>query len=620
MVKTILLFIFLSAPICMADIKSAVRDDIQLILKTANLPTETLQFDIQAHKGPNTVEIKCLKTPVVGLVVRAAAEEQVSTFYYGLFKLGFLFPHPRQQMSPTLEKLKSHCGKTYTWRPTVRYRGFHLHTQHPSEWVHAFFMGDKKIAREIVLWNARNMQNVLQIQMIRGDLQTYAHYMKDALALAKNLQIRRGLSLSLAMIQQKSYSLLPPWRALVTYGAADELKIQTQKLIDLIDFDFLTLELGSTEFTALHYQATVDWLNTVSQFLRAQRKFLMTKIHVSTNQFHSELGNYNFLPQLAEPSVGVLPHTVMYYQLQDDTAPVYERQNFKDILDFTLSENKRRMTWYYPETSYFIGMDIDVPLFLTDYLKARTEDYKWASDNKIAGHINFSTGQELGYWLFDWQVALQANQENLGNELSAIQLLGEDEPTWKKIIEFQNKYIKGTGLLDVLSSANLLDELQLFGQIHKRNLLFKLFKKPSFLLHDISRLEAALGNLPNIDKVKNEELKIMLAVTHLRIRHALALRRAIHNEKNKLLKKENILAAQNFRAEARLLMNSVKEKYNRYPDAKIFSKHTNPTSYKFGYGYPAAELHFWLREERIVEKKIRNPFFMNIYNPIDILF
>jgi hypothetical protein len=41
--------------------------------------------------------------------------------------MGFLFPHPRIELKPTLEKLRTFCGRKFVWKPRLGDRGFHLH-------------------------------------------------------------------------------------------------------------------------------------------------------------------------------------------------------------------------------------------------------------------------------------------------------------------------------------------------------------------------------------------------------------------------------------------------------------------------------------------------------------
>ena len=92
-----------------------------------------------------------------------------------------------------------------------------------------------------------------------------------------------------------------------------------------------------------------------------------------------------------EENVGILPHTVYLYGIEDERAPMYGNKNFKDVREFMLQEKTKRRTWFYPENSYFIALDIDVPLLLTDYLLTRARDTKFIHDNDIEGQIIFTT-------------------------------------------------------------------------------------------------------------------------------------------------------------------------------------------------------------------------------------
>ena len=118
--------------------------------------------------------------------------------------------------------------------------------------------------------------------------------------------------------------------------------------------------------------------------------------------------------------------------------------------EFLLRENGRRPVWYYPETSYFVAMDIDVPLLLTDYLVARSRDLDLLEANRVPGQVTSTTGQELGYWLMDWTTALMVNSEYRGEPWIGLKLLGEDVAAWKKVIEFQTRYFKERGLISML--------------------------------------------------------------------------------------------------------------------------------------------------------------------------
>ncbi|MCB0419570.1 MAG: hypothetical protein KDD61_01150 [Bdellovibrionales bacterium] len=592
---------------------SEIQKDIHQIIKQAKL--DDLQVHISTQMPSSTkhiVQIHC-EGNKLNLRVSANNFETPSTIYYGLHKLGFLFPHPRVQIHPTRAILFSQCGKTFQWTPRFKYRGFHLHTQHPSEWVHGFFGEASQIPLETVRWMARNSQNVMQVQMIRGSWGELQKRFQPAMRLAKKLGLYFGQSYSFALQQQKSFKLIPFWSSLLGISSEKYLKENLNRVLNTFNPDFVTLELGTSEFTSTNFHRTLRWINLAASQVRDKEKKIFIKVHVSGGQHDPKYGNFNFLPQWAESDVGVLPHTVMFYGLNDKMAPIYGQKNFQFILDFIKKVQGTRPLWYYPETSYYIGLDIDIPLFLTDYLVARSDDMDTIEKLGVDGHITFSTGQELGYWLKDWTVALLSFKDYQGQANIGLRLLGEDLNVWREIVHFQTKYFKDKQLIQLLSTSNFQDEIPFLEQIHTRHLIRDLKDQPKVLQSEIHLLEEAIHNRPQITAIRNQELKQLLEVTWLRMDHALALRKTIAGLKTKEPKA--------FRTEAERILSSYVATFNRYPEAFIFQPNDNPTSYKFGYGWTARNLYYWEREERIVQENRKNPFFMNaLYNPIHLLF
>lgn len=562
------------------------------------------------------VSIQC-KADQIEILARSSKAEKVSSIYYGIYRLGFLFPKPRTIIQPNVQQAREKCGKTFQWQPRFKNRGFHLHTQHASEWVEAFFMGREEIGRDSLMWMVRNMQNTVQLQMIRYDRVRFEAPLARLLGFARDHGLTVGLGLSFASQQQKSYSLIPLWRTLLNLGVQKKLRTEIQSLADRLPFDYLAVELGTSEFTSTDAKSTLRWIEWTRSFLAERGKKLFCKIHVSSNQKDARVGNFNFLPRLASPEVGVLPHTVMFYALDDAHAPVYGRENFSDIREFLKTEAQRRPTWYFPETSYYIGMDIDVPIFLTDYLLARSHDADLVEAMGVTGHIDFTTGQELGYWLQDWSFALTVLPESRANPTFAVTLLGEDRSVWQEILNFQHQYFNNDQLIETISTSNLMDELYFFQPIHHRTLLRKLLSDPEALAEQIRRLQVATQNLPSLEKVRSPELRAMLEVTHLRVRHALLLREAIKNLDHQEV---YLTQAAEIRQKAKQILENSLRANVIFPEAHVFEEFENPTSYSYGYGWSAKTLFFWQREEEIVRHKVFNPFFQNIYNIPRLLF
>ena len=596
--------------------KETIQKDLELILKKANLTKNAIKFTSEESRE-NIVRITCSKN--IKLEVRGTSSEWGSTFYLGLQKLGFLFPHPRIQISPTLKDMRAHCGKVYKWRPALRYRGFHLHTLHAGEWVDGFLMGKKQIAVDLVRWLARNQQTIFDLWLLRMNDKEIFDQLNPLFKLARKLGIHTGVTVGIAFHQQNAYKLVSLWGSLFDSNSLQQIKENLPKLIDNLPLSFVNVEMGTSEFTGVNYDRMLKWLNLIGKMTRERNLQVVTKIHTSTNQKNKKYGNFNFLPQYADSSVGILPHTVFYHALNDPHAPLYGNKNFAYMRDFMIKENKKRMTWYYPETSYYIALDIDLPLLLVEYLRTRSEDMKLLYQNKIAGQLNFSTGQENGYWLMDWTVALSNNLDYNFDPMIGLKLLGETHPFWKKWMDFQQKYFTNKGLISIVTFSNGGDELAPAHKILQRNLMAELARDSKLTRMEISQLKEAIIAMPAVPEGIHDELGTLAKITNLRLPHALYVRQALLNKNKHKLKAMYLGKAREIREQAQNLMNKIIKKYNRYPESFVYKRMKNPSSYPFGYGFASSNLHFWKREEMMVKHNNFSVFYMNIWDFLDIV-
>ncbi|MAZ48435.1 MAG: hypothetical protein CME65_07725 [Halobacteriovoraceae bacterium] len=592
--------------------EDVVSRDLNQILRKADL-TGAVSFEHVFEYG-DYARISC-RNQKINIKVYSLSKEWSPTFYYALQKLGFLFPHPRWQISPTREDMLKKCGKKYSWRPALEYRGFHFHTQHPNEWVHGFLQDKPDIASDTIRWLARNQQNVFDLTLLRMPSETIFKKLKEPFKLAKSFGIHTGVTVGMAFHQQNAYKLVSIIGSLSDDISRREISRNLTLLLDNIDLSYINVESGSSEFTPVNYDRTLSWLNQIAKIAKKRNIKVLTKVHISSNQKNKKYGNYNYLPSYASPEVGILPHTVFYYSLNDKKAPMYGNKNFHDMRDFMLKEKSKRRTWYYPETSYFIAMDIGLPLYFTEYLRARSEDMKFIHENGIEGQLNFTTGHELGYWLFDWSVALYNNLDYKFDPMIGLKLLGEDLKVMKSHLAFQKKHFTDEQLVSVITFQNFGDEIFPAHAIHSRILIKNLVEDKNEIEHQIYKLARALEEVPSTEKILNQEIKSLLDITYLRVQHALYVRKAMLSKKE-----ENLRLASQTREKAQTIMDQFVEKYERYPDAKIFSKHKNLSAYQWGYGYTARNLHHWEREEMKVKDQEFSMFFMNVYDPIDIVF
>ncbi|MBD66629.1 MAG: hypothetical protein CME62_15580 [Halobacteriovoraceae bacterium] len=590
-----------------------VQNDLEKILAKANLEGK-INF-VQKSHTKNSAHLSCEAEKMT--ITVEAGENWSQVFYYSLQKLGFYFPHPRIQVSPKWSQVKENCGKTIQWKTAMKYHGFHLHTLHPSEWVHGFLMGKTEIANDMIRWMARNQQNTLDLSLLDIEEEKIFSYLKAPFKLAKDFGIHTGVVFGFAFHQQNQYKLVSLFDSLFEERSLKAIDKKLNYLLDNIDLSFINIEAGTSEFTPANYELSIKWMNKAAELAEKKDVATFIKIHTSTGQENEKYGNFNFLPQFANSNVGILPHTVFLYELEADDAPMYGNKNFHHIRDFMLDQKDKRNTWYYPETSYFCVQDIDVPLFFTDYLLTRANDSKFLYQNGIQGQLNFSTGQEVGYWLFDWTYTLLNNLDYEFDPYIGLKLLGEDVESWKKIAEFQNKYFVKKGLVSIITFSSLGDELlEGVHNVLKRNLLSKLSKDPKSLDSEIALLEEAIPHIPKNVEIKNKELRSMWKITEARIQHAYYNRLAMKHED----KKESYLAkSKEYREKAQGHIDHVFNNHGRYPAAQLFSRHDNPTAYKWGYAQPAKDMQYWIREEESIRANNYAFYFMSQFSIKEVL-
>jgi hypothetical protein len=597
---------------------STLLSDTHLIIQESKLPI-TIQINLQESEHTNTGKITCSENHI-SINVKAKKPEQFSTYYYGLQKLGFLFPHPRLQISPKLSELKEKCGMEYEWRAAFKFRGFHLHTMHPNEWVHGFLMGETKMATDTIRWLARNGQNVVDLNLLKMKRRDIFERFKAPFQLAKEFGIHTGVQLGFAQNQQNSYKLLGILRTIFGFRTDQKLRSNLKKILSGLDLSFIAMVAGTSEFTNTDYEDTIRWFEVAADVCEELNVQIFTSVHVSTNQNHPKYGNFNFLPQYTSERVGIWPHTVMFYGLYDEEVPMYGNKDFSHMLNFMNQEKSKRPTWYFPETSYWIAMDIDAPLLLTDYLKARSVDMKNIYEEGVEGHINFTTGHEMGYWLFDWNLTLQNNLDYQFKEDIALELLGEDLNAWQEIMKYQSEFFKEKQLIQLLSFPNLQDEIAPKHKIHERYTFKELRKDYQRLHEELELLKEAMLKMPSPMLIKNSELKALMEITLLRIEHAYATRMALKNRNKITIKQRYLKDARDIRLSALKRMALIMNEHDRYPESFTFKRRHNPTAYEHGYAWPASTLHFWETEEQRVKYDRFGPFFRNIYNFIDIIF
>lgn len=593
------------------------------------------------------------------LRLAASSPEGVSNGLYGLLqeKLGIRFIHPRQTIFPNHRSWP--LPRTFTFSGTPRFdkRGFHIHTLHPVELTEQLHDPTRPLAFEEITeyldWLARNGQNTFQFFLLRGvDRSTWPAHARRIVDYAHRRGVRCGVEVSLAMLQQQAFQAITLLRPYPSYRHQVD---DTLAWLFRAEWDFVTLEATMGE----HLPILGNLLPGVQGYLEEQvQKRYRAGLMYATHVICADGGEKVRRP--SRPESGILIHTVMSYSVSEPKAPVYGNANQRFMLEAAKNETRRRETWYWPESSYWVGFDTSVPLLLLTYLDARWDDIETMAKIGVSGHLTFTSGWEWGYWLTDWSIARwswRLADNGQPRETAPLSRLGELFPDpvltvlWQEALDLQKSYLKERELQRYLSALTPFSELphpldkpfQPDPAFHSSWLLKKATPDQAMavLRGPVADLEAFASGMERITSRLSHRIGVLekegtltaglnslaveltdgLQVSSLRARHrALTLRALLAGRDERGVfsrdRKESsrILArAGTVRSEALRLVRRQEARY-RYPVELIARRRESLTAYPFGYLYPASSLFFWEREEKQVKKGRFDPLFMNLWN------
>lgn len=578
---------------------------------------------------------------------------------YGLMQeaLGFAFYHPREMYIPDLST-KWPLNENFSMEVTPKFRkkGFHLHTMHPIELAEPLFNpqspGALDAVKEYIDWLARNEQNVFDFCLLESiDKKTWITHAEAFTAYAKQRGIITSVDVSLHMIQQKSFQLYknPPQSFL---SKKEQIKRNLDWLF-LAHWDIINMEFNSAEFLT----GNAEKRNELRKFVQTETEKhgakLMGRQHVvqeSKDLVRSKTDGAQH--QAVDSSRGIMAHTVMCYSMTEAHAPVYENENQRHVFEFMKRENKIRETWYYPESAYWVTFDNSVPVYPLPYLSARLADIDTAAAYDVEGHLTFSSGWEMGYWLFDWSIArwsktVTINHQKIKNTPTQYTygnpFAKGTGPIMDSLLATHEYYLKEKNLMAYMTAQTVTDELpnSLRKEFHPRPpFTYRWLRNKSdkntrdsiknnvisLLAEFSSKNDKWVYELSN--QQQNPELKNILNITSLRARHRtvildylIRLSTYKNDRIGKRPKIKELNQAKFIRKQAEEIMNELSAIY-RYDPALTNGKYKNGTgytSYDFGYLYTANNLHFWKREEEQAKKNRYDFLFMNIWNVFRII-
>ena len=576
----------------------------------------------------------------------------VSFGLYGLLQehLGFRFFHPKQSIIPHWATgWPDEQPLTFSATALFDKEGFHLHTQHPLELTEQLLDANMPNGiddvKQYINWLVRNGQTYFEFCLLNDvDNKLWPAHAKTFVDYAHSRGIFAAADLSLHMIQQKSFQLYK--------GPVNRQKQVEKSLAWLMqaDWDFFDMEFSTSEFIAGNKknkeelrQHIITWLQQHSHTKLVGRQHVVKK--------DEELGHKgkDFIWDSASLALdkqrGVLAHTVMFYDMTEANAPVYENRNQQHMFEFLKSQMKERESWYFPESAYWVTFDNSLPLFLLPYLNARLSDIDTCVKYGVPGHITFSSGWEWGYWLFDWSIArwgwqysYNGKNEKRTTAMYAAQMSNPMEADLlNKALALQQQYLKDSTLMQWMTAMTITDEIGIKALAKEYEprpewsykflegkadeaVITKVRNTILPRLKEFADRETAIGAYmqPVPDSIASE-WKDGIEITGLRALHRYYTLQYILNRREAALQKTKfngnalLQQAAEVRAQAQQIVNRRQQHY-RYPLSLIAAKRWDHTAYHFGYLYLASNLHLWHREEEEARRNKYSPFFMNVWN------
>jgi hypothetical protein len=528
---------------------------------------------------------------------------------------------------------------------------------HPIELAEQILNPDYPNAFEDVAryidWLAHNGQNSMQFVLLRGiNRERWPSHAARIVEYAHRRGVMCGVQISLSMLQQQAFQAIT---LLSPYPGYRRQVDETLAWLFLAPWDFVTLEATMGEH-----------LPILSRLIPGVQAHLEQQV---SERYHSMLlfgthviGGAEAQREPLLASSGILVHSVMCYSVSEASAPVYGNKNQCFMLQTAQKEQPRRETWYWPESSYWVGFDTPIPLLLLPYLDVRRDDMEKMAGLGVNGHLTFTSGWEWGYWLIDWSIARWSweyrDSETIrpSNSLTPLLEIFSDSrlnPLWEEALHLQNLYLKERDLMRFMAAATPFSELphpfdkpfQPAPNFHYSQLLRSatpqeanhLLERPIKDLEEYAhqmgrlaqRMETILARNDTVGSSASSmrqvlacELTRALAVSAFRASHrALTLRALsakVSERSNEYVDGNNTSAK--LLASARLLRHKAmdlvrqQESNYRYSLPLLTSQRVSMTAYPFGYLYPASRLFFWEREEEQVEHGRFDPLFMNLWD------
>lgn len=576
------------------------------------------------------------------LVVYGKTDTDLAHGAYALLEiLGARFFHPKQSFVPALGGPRLPKAIDLVRTPAFAARGLQLHTLHPIEWLPALLKpGEQNLADAKVLidWLVKTGQNHLQWFLLASI--PVAEWRPHAEAIIEYAHLR-GVTVG-AVAQLWGGSSLQSGYSLVTDKAIWQTQLET-KLEEILVAPFDLVELGMGEFFASDAEGIVTWLDHGTKYLAEKHPTVTFSVvnHVGNypNLYSDFRGDkdvfFYHLPKYADPRLMNNVHTVFFFDLYRPFGG-YGHDDFFLHRDYIFDQLPKRKIRYFPESAYWASADVDVPLFLPEYVRARWTDVNGLHRDiaakglrKLDGHVTFSSGHEWNYWLTDYLTAkmLWEPEKPLEHFLDRYtSLFGDCSPevsaAFRGFLDLQTKYLFDQKLIPYLSGEDAHDDFGYLSGIvttPKRVPFEELLKMDEAGLAKVEAdivkplEELATGIDPHASAIAArcrgadpalrpwcDELRDGMEVVALRARHATATYRAVLAYARKGDANGELAKAKALTDAAAKVIDRRAAGY-RWPLESIAFTGKNPTIYPFGYLKQAHAQCFWKRREEQVQ-------------------
>ena len=570
-----------------------------------------------------------------GTVLAGVGSDDLGTQYaaYALLAvIGFGFFHPEETYVPDSFVIPEVLNST--WMPSYTWRGMHVHTMHPVELMDSLLVPSPDHLAEVeryIDWLVANRQNYFQwVLQDTIDVNGWTPHARAIIEYAHRRGLRVGIDTPFQFVQQNAFVLVPD------PGPFEEQIIQNLGKVLGAPFDVINVELGASEFIPVDDIQTMDMLNFTADYLAEEfGAQLICKVHCSSGQTAPHFGdiNFNFLPGLAHDRVGVMAHTVQWYDLYR-RAPTYDNEDLGFMRQFLLDEIPERTVLYYPETAYWVSFDVDIPLFLPHYIFSRWNDLNRLQGSGMDGQVTFTSGLEWGYWLNDWATAGFAYEAatDWRDYLSRFtRIFGQGADAMQEVlvalIEEQGRDLLEHNLIAYLIGWDTADDLghligthaqpvrTLFREIRsmdqgalaafKQAVILPLTALEETYTDFVTRVKEIEPFVPARSGTWYREILRGIEVTALRVQHVRRLYQGTVDRRMAQLGLDPdgdaraaalFAEAKAFRHEAEMII-ALQEMDYRWPVDRIARRRENPTSYEFGYLYTVSDAYYWRREE-----------------------